>query len=36
VPVKGYENGDANEQVVVVKFSVPYTTDFGFGQIKIA
>ena len=28
------ENGDINEQVVVIKSSVLYTADFGFGQIK--
>lgn len=28
------ENGDTNEQVVVIKSSVLYTADFGFGQIK--
>ena len=36
MPVKSHENGDANEQVVMIKLSVPYTADFGFGKIKIA
>jgi len=36
VPVKGHENKDANGQVVLIKLSVPYTADFGFGEIKIA
>jgi hypothetical protein len=36
VPVKGHKNKDANEQMVVIKVSVPYTADFGFGKIKIA
>ena len=29
------ENGNSKEPVVI-KFSVPYTADFGFGQIKLA
>jgi hypothetical protein len=28
------ENGDANEQVVVIKSSMVYTADSGFGQMK--
>jgi hypothetical protein len=32
VPVKGHKNGNANEPVAI-KCSMPYTADFGFGQM---